>query len=309
MRPIRALTTICATLMLTLTLSGCSTEPVILGEATSGNHHTQLLTPPLTTKTTPPITTSATQLTTQPATSHNNAAQSNPEPQTAAMPHHTRQISSPSVNVEQGMHLTFKNNYSSQAAGCTLGFIDIQHRMGYVAAHCVPGTTTNTYQSGGAEVYTASGQHVGTAYPMLTFGPAYAADQLGTTEDLSVIYFTDNAALQPNRFSGDRVIPKAEINPETDTFCVYGAMTQTTTCGGLSQDLLFDFDNNIIVVEGVNVAKGDSGGPMWKIDDQGNPIGLVGIIHGWYYEFGENAVGPILYEADGTKYGTLPGHN
>lgn len=206
------------------------------------------------------------------------------------------------------MNLVFKNNYDAQATGCTLGFIDQQRRMGYAAAHCVPGTITNVYQDGGAEIYTTEGQRVGTAYPMLTFGPAYAADKLGTTEDLSVIYFTDNATLQPNRFSGDTVIPKSDINPETDTFCVYGATTRATTCGQLLEALMSDLDDNIITVEGVNVAKGDSGGPMWKVDDQGNPQGLVGIIHGWYSEFGENAVGPILYEADGAKYGTLPQH-
>jgi hypothetical protein len=307
MRPMHTLTALCATLMLTITFSGCSTEPVMLGEAQSGNHHTQLNAPPLTTKPIPTPTTSSTQPTPQSITPQKGTTQPNPAPEITTLPPQAGQSSNQHPRIEQGMHLVFKNNYDAQATGCTLGFIDQQRRMGYAAAHCVPGTITNVYQDGGAEVYTADGQRVGTAYPMLTFAPAYAADKLGTAEDLSVIYFEDNAALQPNRFSGNTVIPKADINPETDTFCVYGATTRATTCGQLLEALMSDLDDNIITIEGVNVAKGDSGGPMWKVDDQGNPQGLVGIIHGWYSEFGENAVGPILYEADGAKYGALPG--
>ena len=97
--------------------------------------------------------------------------------------------------------------------------------------------------------------------------------------DMAIIHFTGTAYLDPNDdnpLTGDFIID----NPlEIGTaICSFGATTLKTHCGGI------DNTNGSTVYEApIPVAQGDSGGPVWAIDDHGKPLGIIGITSAFSY--------------------------
>lgn len=211
------------------------------------------------------------------------------------------------VPVKQGMRISiikkitpenidgYAHSYMIDTQDCTLGYVDTQARIGYTSAHCIPNTTDSTApypvivdsvnDQGQQDKYiigyvdTAPQTWRDTVADNIDTHSPQPLNLKSSQWDLALIHFTGTAFLDPNDdnpLTGDFIID----NPlETGTrICSFGATTQEVSCGTI------DNTNGSTVYEApIAVAQGDSGGPAWAVDEQGKPLGIIGLNSAFSY--------------------------
>lgn len=160
--------------------------------------------------------------------------------------------------------------------GCTLGYANPETRVGYTAAHC-EGQNFGV----GSEVH-VNGVAVGVMTPL----PAYS--EYGDQDDIARIDFYDDIEIIGNIYSGDHIVSRDQIRLGMQT-CSYGSTTSSIVCAPV-----MDYtDGPDTFGTGFPVLRGDSGGPVWLTDANGNSLGLAGLHHG------------IMENENGMAYGCI----
>lgn len=145
---------------------------------------------------------------------------------------------------------------------CTLGYIDPIARTATFAAHCVPsGREIELYQD-------ATSVPIGKTTSHFNIGIDNSRSDMITFD----LYDTVGLADQPNPYSGDTLLSTDDVE-FGDKACSYSAMTGSVRCG-----TIYNTDGNVIFGSPeLGGVQGDSGGPMWLVDDNNNPKGFLGV--------------------------------
>lgn len=155
---------------------------------------------------------------------------------------------------------------------CTIAYVDKVRRIGYTAAHCI---SPDGEKQGDVHWMKDFDQwsdirKIGT----ITAHPKYdynGFDRFANIYDLAIIYFNDNIVIGDNIYSGDTLLDIHSVKLG-DKVCNYGTSTRKINCGEVNQLHPYDFFQSTIRSQA-----GDSGGPTWLIDENGNTQGLVGV--------------------------------
>lgn len=152
---------------------------------------------------------------------------------------------------------------------CTIGYVDKKKRVGYTAAHCIKNKyhgATDTVLLDNSEL--GFGIEVGTIEQHPRF---QEWDPTGIRYDIAIIHFNDDVIIGDNIYSGDTLIGEKDVH-EGDHVCLYGRSSLESSCGEVHR--WKDADNFETTIRSRD---GDSGGPVWKVSEKGEPLGLVGI--------------------------------
>ena len=160
---------------------------------------------------------------------------------------------------------------SGRAKKCTLGYIDAVNRVGYTAGHCILKNGARISQvvssKGGFDWYDF--RVIGTIRVHDKYDYAGFTSRVDTY-DIARIEFDDSVDLGGNIYSGDNTISKSDVT-EGVKVCMFGDATKEVSCGEV-----VDFDGGDDFRSSIGAQGGDSGGPVWAIDDTGNSLGLIG---------------------------------
>lgn len=166
-----------------------------------------------------------------------------------------------------GKHVTVnQGDFIDQALSrCTVGYIDHAANRIYLAGHCA---NTDTYT---ARLHGA---------PLGKFTKSDPTATSGFRGNMDVGYITPhkNVTLGENTYTGGAsVIDASDVNVG-DTLCFYGGRSKRVMC-----DVVNDVNEHYVSVPGTanggkyDLQNGDSGGPAWLVDDEGIPVGVVGV--------------------------------
>lgn len=165
--------------------------------------------------------------------------------------------STPAVTFNQGDTIVIGK------ALCTVAYVNNATHRAYTAGHCLKsGADPTVYALDGNRRYVK----VGTAHHSrgyTTLGPGAV--------DAAVIELETNVTGR-NEYTGTPILTPNEVRVG-DTACAYGAVTRDVTC------------SRVIAVNGTSsfttlpnsTTRGDSGGPVWILDRDGNSRGIAGI--------------------------------
>ncbi len=106
---------------------------------------------------------------------------------------------------------------------------------------------------------------------VLTNSPRYNGSNknVAVVNDWVTISWADSVRLEPNRYSGDTIVPISDVQLG-ETVCVYGNTAKRENCGNFAGRTGTTF-----YVEHATSDPGDSGGPLW-IPGRG----LIGVLAG-----------------------------
>ena len=166
---------------------------------------------------------------------------------------------------------------------CTLGYIDPVARTATLAAHCVPSDHE-------AELYN---YETDTPIGKIVSHHNGATDNARNDVLTFNLYDTVTLTDYPNPYSGNTLLTLDDVQ-FGDKACSYSAMTQSVRCG-----VIYNTDSTVVFGSPeLGGVQGDSGGPMWLVDDENNPKGLLGvysiltgIIVGYTNPLAENTLG------------------
>lgn len=142
--------------------------------------------------------------------------------------------------------------FVDQRKTCTVGYIDKEHGLAYLAEHCaVPGKK--------AQVHNSEGYFVGTIVSRYQDSHRGMFHQQKMSEDFNVVDIdTSHVFLGDNAYSGDQKVGISQV-ARGDKVCIYSRMQKRVKCGSISM-----VTGNIIVLDShAQGEKGDSGGPVW----------------------------------------------
>lgn len=149
------------------------------------------------------------------------------------------------------------------AATCTIGYVDAANRTAYTAGHC-----------------TKNDDDVAMSTTKIVFGDIDFDDaDIAANRDIATITLSDNVRIGENPYSGDTVLTENEIRTlaqrDDIQVCNYGMRSKTVYCQNISHT-----DSTYIYGEGDPSKHGDSGGPAWFVNADGQSLGLVGVLSG-----------------------------
>lgn len=136
---------------------------------------------------------------------------------------------------------------------CTVGYIDKEQGLAYLAEHCaVSGETSQVHDGEGYFIGTITSRYEDSKY----YGALHPQKM---SEDFNVIKVdTKHVFLGDNKYSGDRRVSISDVE-EGDEMCMYSRRQGRINCGHVSATI-----GNLIVGDShVQGEKGDSGGPVW----------------------------------------------
>lgn len=147
------------------------------------------------------------------------------------------------------------------AATCTIGYVDAANRTAYTAGHC-----------------TKNDDDVAMSTTKIMFGDINFDDNDSAAgRDIATITLSDNVRIGKNSYSGDTVLTEEDIRAlaqrDDVRVCNYGMRSKTVYCQNISHT-----DSTYLYGEGDPSKHGDSGGPAWLIDADGNSLGLAGVL-------------------------------
>ena len=141
-----------------------------------------------------------------------------------------------------------------------MGYVDKQSRTAYVALHCA--------DSRAGERVFVNGVAVGySMYDSFTLhGGSYLRNDVQPVRLYADTRIEDDA----NTYTGDAVYPYSGIHVGDKT-CSYSRRKNEVLCGEV-----VNASDGVILTNhgGIN---GDSGGPVWRVDDEGNSLGSIGV--------------------------------
>lgn len=143
---------------------------------------------------------------------------------------------------------------------CTVGYVDKQSRTAYVALHCA--------DSRAGERVFVNGVAVGyTMYDTFTFqGGTLLRNDVQPVRLYADTRIEDDA----NTYTGDALYPYGDIQIGDKT-CSYSRRKNAVLCGEV-----VNVSDGVILTNHGGI-HGDSGGPVWRVDDAGNSLGSIGV--------------------------------
>lgn len=166
-------------------------------------------------------------------------------------------VSAPAVTFNQGDTIVIGK------ALCTVAYVNNATHKAYTAGHCLkPGVDPTVYALDANRRYIK----IGTArhsQGYTTLGPGAV--------DAAIIDLETNVTGR-NDYTGTPILTPGDVRVG-DTACAYGAVTRDVTC------------SRVIAINGTSsftttpnsTTRGDSGGPVWVLDQSGNSRGIAGI--------------------------------
>lgn len=196
------------------------------------------------------------------------------EPNAGDMPQYPSPWSTDSIYAEDAPYVTMSQGDKIQTltSGCTLSYVDKETRTGYTAAHCIGDRRTTDI----AQRRTAIplwGVHEGK--------PTYIGEAIMATNvtDLAIVKFADNVVIGDNIYSGNTMFT-GELDTD-DYICRYGAQSRISACTPY-----YFTNNDTVYAQDEYLIPGDSGGPSWVSDAEGNLKGYLGVYAGSAYASG-----------------------
>lgn len=173
---------------------------------------------------------------------------------------------------------------------CQVGYVDAISRTFYIARHCVGDSQA------GEAVYKGN-QPVGFTYDATD---TTALESRTFRDDVIAIRMYATTKVGTNEYSTDAVIPYDQVNVG-DKVCARSRMAGRTNCGVVTKKY-----NAIITIATDNqTIRGDSGGPAWLVDDNGNPRGLIGV-SSYFYETQTEHEGQMLWKSGFPSLSDMP---
>ena len=211
--------------------------------------------------------------------------QINPDnPDTDDDPQYPSPWSTDSIYAKNAPYVTMHQGDKIQTltSSCTLSYVDKETRTGYTAAHCI-GDRLTTDVAQRRTAIPLWGVHEGT--------PTYIGEAIMATNvtDLAIVKFADNVVIGDNIYSGNTMFT-GELSAD-DYICRYGAESRIGACTpyySTNDDTVYSQDEHLI--------PGDSGGPSWVSDAQGNPKGYLGVYAGSIYMSGGHFTAPTAFD-------------
>lgn len=149
---------------------------------------------------------------------------------------------------------------------CTIGYVDKVSRTAYTALHCAKAAAgERAFVNGTAVGYTLHDSYT------LHGGNFHRGD-------VQAIRLYSDTRIGGNPYTGDAVYPYENLRVG-DTTCSFSRKQNTTLCGHIT-----NLDDGVIMTNHGGIA-GDSGGPIWRVDDAGRSMGSIGV-----YSFGPDGV-------------------
>lgn len=145
---------------------------------------------------------------------------------------------------------------------CTIGYVDNTARTITTAKHCADAAFSHN-----------------TPFAKVGFGvisrtpPTHLPDR-----DIAYIHLSDNVEIGDNQYSTNVILTHSDVEAILNTtpntqVCSLSRRANTTHCKPVTR-----IDHAYLYSRGATNRSGDSGGPVWLIDDQGKPLGFVGVI-------------------------------
>lgn len=136
---------------------------------------------------------------------------------------------------------------------CTVGYIDKEQGLAYIAEHCAVSGETE-------QVHDGEGYFIGTITSRYDDHNSYGAlHPQKMSEDFNAIKVdTSHVFLGDNKYSGDHKVNISDV-AQDDEMCMYSRRQGRVNCGHVSATI-----GSIIVGDSQTEGeKGDSGGPVW----------------------------------------------
>ena len=164
---------------------------------------------------------------------------------------------------------------------CTVGYIDKEQELAYLAEHCAVSGETS-------QVHDGEGYFIGTITSRYSNPNSYGAlHPQKMSEDFNAIKVdTSHVFLGDNKYSGDHKVSVSDV-AQGDDMCMYSRRQGRINCGHVSKTI-----GSIIVGDShTEGERGDSGGPVW-IPEKGfigvYTASLGGKFYGFSTSFEEN---------------------
>lgn len=267
----------------TSALAPTSTTPVTLHTEAPAPHTAAIATSTITVEDVTASPTHVSAPTTPVAPSDDNP--DNPDtPATDDEPQYPSPWSTDSIYAKNAPYVTMHQGDKIQTltSSCTLSYVDKETRTGYTAAHCIGDRRTTDI----AQRRTAIplwGVHEGR--------PTYIGEAIMATNvtDLAIVKFADNVVIGDNLYSGNTMFT-GELSAD-DYICRYGAESRIGACTPY-----YSTNNDTVYSQEEHLIPGDSGGPSWVSDAQGNPKGYLGVYAGSIYISGGHFAVPTAFD-------------
>lgn len=136
---------------------------------------------------------------------------------------------------------------------CTVGYIDKEQGLAYLAEHCAVSGET-------AQVHDGEGYFIGTITSRYDDHNSYGVlHPQKMSEDFNAINVdTRHVFLGDNKYSGDHKLSISDV-AQDDDMCMYSRMQGRINCGHVSATI----GNFIVGDSHTEGERGDSGGPVW----------------------------------------------
>lgn len=195
-----------------------------------------------------------------------------------ALPVITLTIAIPNADSQSTTHTNITNKTITVSQGdrifingetaCTIGYVDKETHTAYTAAHCLGKETEFELDIR----QKPQNVKVLNKYRHIPIGTAHMSQNV---VDMAIINLNENVIVGENIYSGNTI-----LNPNTldanNRICGYGATTKTVECFSP-----YSITAREIIGSTMYRKPGDSGGPTWVVDDQGETQGLIAIHSGY----------------------------